>query len=695
MNGSMDVLAAPHRLSLIVRLVGTRVRLLSLVPIVVSMVVFKLALSDGGRQPPTLTAAQVVVYLLTAALIVAGAVRRTPVAAAVGLMAGVSAITLLWSVRPDATVRQVLLWLMYLGIVMITSSTVRGPRPIRLFVDAVVVIAGWLCLVALFMFWGAGNPGMRWYSTFYWPNPFAGFLLLALPLTLVRFLRAGGLRDALAHGLMALLLAVSLLLTYSRGAWATLAVVVPLLGIVLHPARWRTVVPRLAALVALIILVAAVLTQGAPVKDTDQGIAARAASAVSAGDYSIQGRLRFWKAGLAIFVDHPLVGTGPGTFGIVHPAYQRDVRYYARDPHSLYVQVLAEMGLLGAGGLAFLLIVVAVTWWRTLRSLEGREEYWLIAGVGMSLAAFFIHSGVEMNWMFPANPAMAFALIGVLAACDPSSRSRTPDGTASDRFAGRLVLTAVLLAAAAAAVVLWAAQRHFASGNEAAREGRLPLAAERYARAVRWNPLGSRYLDAYASTLARISGPRDPRVVGSLLRAMAVDRMNAALPLRLAQILLSGPDATKEHEADAETLLRRSLELDRFNRPESYRTLAGLYRRQGHLDDAARVYDGAMPLYLGGDLGRGSILYLALWPEVVGLFQDAADLAASRGDAGRAAAILESLLREDPLAVEVILQLSDLYVRMDRREDARALLEAAAAAIPGHPEIARALGRLR
>jgi len=175
---------------------------------------------------------------------------------------------------------------------------------------------------------------------------------------------------------------------------------------------------------------------------------------------------------------------------------------------------------------------------------------------------------------------------------------------------------------------------------------------------------------------------------------MRVDRMNEALPLHLALVLTTAP-SNPPAQREAEELLRHALELDRFNRPDIYRTLARLYRDEGRYDDAARVYREATALYLGKNLGQGSALYLILWPEVAKLFQDAAAFSAERGDVREAARFLEQLLADDPTVVDAVLQLSALYVQTNRTADARALLQATVSRIPSDPRLVDALNGLR
>src|SRR5438132_1307787 len=302
-----------NRVSLLARLIGARFHLTSVVPVLVLLVVFKLSVSDGGRHAPTLTLAETAIYLLVSTLAATGTLEVSRLGVAMLVATGAAAFSTVWSVQLDASVRALLMWLMYSGLLVATASTLRSPAAARRLVDSAVVIAGWLCLIGLFVFWGAGDSGLRWSSTFYWPNPFAAFLLLVLPVELIRCVYA---------------------------------------------AR---------------------------------------------------------RAALAIFVDHPLTGTGPGTFGSVHAAYQRDVRYYARDAHSLYVQTAAEQGIMGLAALAALLGALGTTWISALRASRRTRAYPLVVGIGLGLTAFFVHSGLDMDWMFPANPAMAMVMAGALA----------------------------------------------------------------------------------------------------------------------------------------------------------------------------------------------------------------------------------------------------------------------------------------
>src|SRR2546422_552952 len=607
---------AVNRISLAGHLIGARVQLTSFVPPLVLLALFKLAISDGGRHPSTLTLAQTGIDILVMALAAAGALELKRLGAALLMVTAAAAFSTAWSVQLDASLRELLRWLMYFGITAATASTLRSPAAARRVMDGAVVIAGWLCLIGLFVFWGANNPGLRWSSTFYWPNPFAAFLLLVLPVELSRCVYAPGTREALAHGALSVLLAGSLVLTYSRGAWVSLLVIVPLAALTVRPASWTRTVSRLALVGLATAIAVAVLIRG-PGSGSGlvvEDLLGRVASVSDSQDYAVQGRRNFWRAGLAIFMDHPVVGTGPGTFGAMHPAYQRDVRYYARDAHSLYVQAASEEGGVGLAALAVMLSTLVAAWVSALRAWRKTDAYPLVVGIGLGLAAFFVHSGLDMDWMFPANPAMAMLMAGGVGWFAEDGGAGPAPGRLAVVGWPRLPGLRGVLFAVALTQVAHLAERQFVRGQALARSGHWQEAAERYAQAARWDPWSPKFLAAEAGALRQLDPPRRDAAEGALRRAMAVDRMNAAHPIRLASLLMEEPGDGPAALAEAEELLKQALRLDPWNRPEAYRMLAAIYLRQGRSADAEHLYRQVGPPYLGKGIGQASGLSSFFWP---------------------------------------------------------------------------------
>ena len=128
-------------------------------------------------------------------------------------------------------------------------------------------------------------------------------------------------------------------------------------------------------------------------------------------------RHALWSAALDGFADHPLGGTGAGTYEFV---WNRDPHraYYVRDAHSIYLESLTELGLPGAllllGAIGSLLAAAVAS---ALREAGGAGP--AVAG---TLAVYCICAGVDWMWESTAVTAMAVAL-GALAATSGSRPS--------------------------------------------------------------------------------------------------------------------------------------------------------------------------------------------------------------------------------------------------------------------------------
>jgi O-Antigen ligase len=158
-------------------------------------------------------------------------------------------------------------------------------------------------------------------------------------------------------------------------------------------------------------------------------VAAAAAFAISAsierepanpaqGGTASAGRLRslqsnryyYWPVALRAFAHHPVAGVGSAGFR-VEWLRERPRPEPAQDAHSLYVETLGELGLIGFLFLAMFLGGVGVCAWRALRLDRA-----LAAGPAVALAAWAIHAGLDWDWEMPALSLEAIVVAGLLIA---------------------------------------------------------------------------------------------------------------------------------------------------------------------------------------------------------------------------------------------------------------------------------------
>jgi O-antigen ligase len=129
-----------------------------------------------------------------------------------------------------------------------------------------------------------------------------------------------------------------------------------------------------------------------------------------------------WK----IFLDHPIVGTGLGTFEAIFPRYETlydgNVVEHA---HNDYLEALAETGTVG--GLIcsfFLLLLFQQTWVRLAHAESSMALAFHVGGV-VACCGLLIHSLVDFNLHIPSN-VLLFLMQAVLATSLITSNRRVP-----------------------------------------------------------------------------------------------------------------------------------------------------------------------------------------------------------------------------------------------------------------------------
>lgn len=129
------------------------------------------------------------------------------------------------------------------------------------------------------------------------------------------------------------------------------------------------------------------------------------------GDPANDGRLPLWRAAIDIYDTQKLRGTGAGTYQQHFPRYRTEAGYVV-DAHSLYLQSLAELGLIG-----FALIVVVVL--GILVGVGARirgPDRALYAALFAVCLAWAVHQAFDWDWQMPAVTLGVFMLAGLALA---------------------------------------------------------------------------------------------------------------------------------------------------------------------------------------------------------------------------------------------------------------------------------------
>jgi O-Antigen ligase len=165
--------------------------------------------------------------------------------------------------------------------------------------------------------------------------------------------------------------------------------------------------PRLVIAACLVVLLGATL--GAAALESKPGTPAAGASTARLASVK-SNRYDYWRVALRELRADPIRGAGSGAFRV---DWLRDRTVFdpAKDAHSLYVETLGELGLVGAAILAALIVGVAVSARRAFRTAPARA-----AGAAATLGVFAVHAGLDWDWEMPAVALVAVVLAGALVA---------------------------------------------------------------------------------------------------------------------------------------------------------------------------------------------------------------------------------------------------------------------------------------
>jgi putative inorganic carbon (HCO3(-)) transporter len=269
------------------------------------------------------------------------------------------------------------------------------------------------------------------------PNYYAQILLPTVPLGLLTAMREREPVLRIAAGAITVLVTFAMAFTYSRGA----AVALLALVIAMTAMGYLRAVHLAAVAGAIVVLLAVVPAYRERVESIASvgGATARAGQETTADESSRSRTTEVLAAGLA-FLDHPVLGVGPGGFPFYYQVYAPRVGIEVREKatsgadkgaaakraaHNLFMGIAAD---LGAAGLAVFVAILSFTFaglWRVRRRWSGVAPELVNLADSLFLALLaYVTAGLFLSLAFERYLWLLVALGGAAAAL--ASRAETP-----------------------------------------------------------------------------------------------------------------------------------------------------------------------------------------------------------------------------------------------------------------------------
>jgi len=265
----------------------------------------------------------------------------------------------------------------------------------------------------------------------------------------------------------------------------------------------------------------------------------RASIAQLSTDFSFGRRVAIWKFTGLMIKDRPLLGSGIGTFKYNTLKYQakffdqgqnRALYPYgiADKTHNEYLQLGAELGIIGLGIFFWLIISYFNYGVKKLKSIENKYKRGIIIGLMGSIVAFLVDGLFWFPLRLPTNTAMFWLILGLTIVTikaevnagktnlkqkdsdviikgteninlDKKKKKAEDKGNNSIyRFKPLLYLSIILLVAILSIAIArpFIAQTYWYKGFKEIKKGNWDKAIKIYEEALRWDPyLGPIYYD--------------------------------------------------------------------------------------------------------------------------------------------------------------------------------------------------------
>lgn len=243
-------------------------------------------------------------------------------------------------------------------------------------------------------------------------NGLAGYLNLVLPFCLAF---ATGGTDPVLRSLSRwcfVFAGIALLLTQSRGG--LLAFVSILLVYAYFSARDRKAKVRRVALVMVGCLIASAVA----------GFLFQRLGEID--DFTTVSRLAIWGGAFTVFARSPVLGTGFGNLRALMGGLLNLPDGWTGDAHNLYLELLAETGLIGFVVFALLIILALRTALRQLRRTQNNFNKMIAVAVFAAICGVLVHGTVD--YLFHTTPQVTalFFLVLALLTAQASIHEATP-----------------------------------------------------------------------------------------------------------------------------------------------------------------------------------------------------------------------------------------------------------------------------
>ncbi|MCK4391087.1 MAG: O-antigen ligase family protein [Desulfobacterales bacterium] len=307
----------------------------------------------------------------------------------------------------------------YIILYFIIVNTIRERDQVRRVAYTIMGVGAFLALFGMIKYlggicppwWDYGILHKGFAATYGNHNHLAGYLEMAIPITIGLLIAVRKGWEKALCGFSLFFLCIALTLTLSRGGWMSGILALGFMLIVYLLKTKKKYAGLTATAVAVTTVVVLTILSNTPVVE-------RLETLTHAQDEPTwQSRRAVWAGTLDLIRDHPLLGTGPGTFAAAFTPYRpAGVNRRYLQPHNDYLHFISETGILTVGIILWLIVAVFMAGIRKIMTTNSRLTLGITLGSLSGIVAIMVHSVSDFNLHLMANAILFTVLTGLMMA---------------------------------------------------------------------------------------------------------------------------------------------------------------------------------------------------------------------------------------------------------------------------------------
>jgi O-antigen ligase/Tfp pilus assembly protein PilF len=368
-------------------------------------------------------------------------------------------LSLIWSNSFFVSLKELPLFLAGPLLYFVITNSIKDERQINRILDILLIVGGLFGIYGIFQYNGidfsfwTGNIGRQnVFGLFGNVNFFAEYLIIPLPVAVSLFFASQNKLKKILLFIGMITMGTSLTLTFTRGSYLGFGVSLIFMFFLFLISRSKNFIKNnkkifIIALVAISIITFLFVV---PTPLNKSGtviykIKSRISISQLTQDPSIKRRIATWKFTILMIKDHPLLGSGIGTYKYNTLKYQAEFfeqgenrslypHGFADKAHNEYLQLWAELGIIGLGIFIWLMFYYFNYGIKILNKIKNHYKQAILIGLMGSIIAILVDGIFGFPLHLPATIFLFWMALGLTIALGESEKEEKRPEIMLDNF---------------------------------------------------------------------------------------------------------------------------------------------------------------------------------------------------------------------------------------------------------------------